>query len=171
MGDDVIRPSSRKNPPVLLEVGIDKNFACHVHDGDSLIGPIDNRALKKAQSWPNPSPRTRGFKMTKIEKSTKGTAFNSGFTSVLEATQQVIVNQKSRDSSAPVVVSVKFMQLRPSMCRWPIGDPQHFETFRFCGSACPSEASYCKKHTLIAHPSSRPGTSRKTNFQRRSRVV
>jgi hypothetical protein len=109
--------------------------------------------------------------MAKIEKSTKGLACNNGFSGGRESAPHVIVSQKSRDSSAPVVVSVRFMQLRPSMCRWPIGDPQHFETFRFCGSACPSEASYCKKHTLIAHPSSRPGTPRKTNFQMRPRVA
>ena len=30
-------------------------------------------------------------------------------------------------------VKIKFMELRPSMCRWPIGDPKHIETFRrFC---------------------------------------
>jgi hypothetical protein len=103
--------------------------------------------------------------VTKIEKSTKRPACNKGFSGSREVAPQVIVNQKSRDSSAPAVVSVKFNELRPSMCRWPIGDPQHFETFRFCGCACPSEASYCKKHNAIAHPPSRVGTARKTNFQ------
>jgi len=109
--------------------------------------------------------------MAKIEKATKRPACNNGFDGSREAAPGVIVNQKSRDSSAPVLVSVKFMELRPSMCRWPIGDPKHFETFRFCGCACPSEASYCKKHNSIAHPPSRPWTSRKTNFQMRAWVV
>jgi hypothetical protein len=114
--------------------------------------------------------------MAKIEKSTEraafnSRAFNSRLSGIRETAPRVIVDQKSRDRSAPAVVSVKFMQLRPSMCRWPIGDPQHFETFRFCGSACSSEASYCEKHTLIAHSPGRPGTSRKTNFQMRPRVA
>ena len=109
--------------------------------------------------------------MAKIENFTKRAACNSGVGGSREAASHVIVNQKSRDGSAPVLVSVKFMELRPSMCRWPIGDPQNFETLRFCGSACPSEASYCKKHNAIAHPPSRPGTSRKTNFQMRAWVA
>jgi GcrA cell cycle regulator len=82
-----------------------------------------------------------------------------------------VIVRKSRDRSAPVVVSVKFMELRPRMCRWPIGDPQHFETIRFCGCACPSEASYCKEHNAIAHPPSRPGTARKMDFQMRAWVA
>ena len=94
---------------------------------------------------------------------------NSGFNGSRKAAPHVMVNWKPRASSAPLAVSVpvKFMELRPSMCRWPIGDPQHFETFRFCGSACPSKASYCKTHNAIAHASSRLGTPRKTKFQMR----
>jgi len=64
-----------------------------------------------------------------------------------------------------VSVPVKFIELRPSMCRWPIGDPQHFETFRFCGCACPSEAAYCNTHNAVAHASSRPVTPRNAKFQ------
>jgi hypothetical protein len=108
--------------------------------------------------------------MAKIEKFTKRPACNSGFRGGREAAPHAIANRKTRDS-LPALVSVKFMELRPSMCRWPIGDPQHFETFRFCGSACRPEASYCKMHSAIAHPSSRPGTSRKTDFQMRPRVA
>jgi hypothetical protein len=136
-----------------------------------LFCPIDNQALKKAQSWPIISRMTQGFKTAKIEKSTRRPVRNSGLRGSRAAAPQAIVNQKSRDSSAPVLVSVKFMQLRQSMCRWPIGDPQHFETFRFCGSACPPETSYCKTHNAIAHPSSRPAMTRKTNFQMRARVA
>jgi hypothetical protein len=109
--------------------------------------------------------------MAKIIMSTKRHASNSGFSGSREAATHVIVNRKPRDRSAPMVVYVKFMELRPSMCRWPIGDPQHFETFRFCGCACPSEDSYCKKHNAIAHPPSRVGTARKTNFQMRAWVA
>src|SRR5271157_4773677 len=111
--------------------------------------------------------RLRGREMAKIAKPIKRPARNSEFSGRLDAAPHLIVNPKRRDSSAPLAasVTVKFMELRPSMCRWPIGDPQLFDTFRFCGSACPSEASYCKTHTAIAHASTRPGTPRKTKFQ------
>jgi hypothetical protein len=109
--------------------------------------------------------------MAKIDKYTKRSASNIRVSDGREAPPHVMVNRKSRDRSAPGLISVKFMELRPSMCRWPIGDPQHFETFRFCGSACSSGASYCKTHNAIAHSLSRPGTSRKTDFQMRLRVA
>ena len=68
------------------------------------------------------------------------------------------------EDAAPQLVRVKFMELRPSMCRWPIGDPKHIETFRFCGSACSSGDIYCEAHTAKAHAPNRPRTPRTTNF-------
>ncbi len=113
-----------------------------------------------------------GWEMAKFAKPIKRPTCKSGFSGKRKAVPHVMVNRKRRDSWAPVAMPlpVKFMELRPSMCRWPIGDPQHSETFRFCGSACPSEASYCKTHNTIAHASSRPGTPRKTKFQMRPGV-
>jgi hypothetical protein len=107
--------------------------------------------------------------MAKIAKSTKHPTNNSGFSGTQEAALHFIANRKRRRSSALLAASVpvNFMELCPGMCRWPIGDPQHFETFRFCGSACPSEASYCITHTAIAHASTRVATPRKTKFRMR----
>lgn len=45
---------------------------------------------------------------------------------------------------------VRLAELRASMCRWPIGDPQHFETFRFCGCNCLLGESYCADHKKMA---------------------
>ncbi len=55
-----------------------------------------------------------------------------------------MINRERLKKSVPLAASVpvKFVELRPSMCRWPIGDPKHIETFRFCGSACSSEDIY-----------------------------
>ncbi len=107
--------------------------------------------------------------MAKIGKPIKRPTNNSGFCGRREAAPPLMANLKRRNSSALLAASVpaKFMELRPSMCRSPIGDPQHCETFRFCGSACPSGASYCTTHAAIAHASTRPGTPRKTKFQMR----
>jgi hypothetical protein len=65
--------------------------------------------------------------MAKIDKSIKRPACNYGLSGSRGAASDIIVNRKSRDSSAPMLVSDKFMDLRPSMCRWPIGDPRHFD--------------------------------------------
>ena len=78
-----------------------------------------------------------------------------------------MINRERRNNSRPLAASVrvKFMELRPSMCRWPIGDPKHIETFRFCGSACSSRAIYCDAHNAKAHASNRPKTPGTTEFQ------
>jgi hypothetical protein len=52
-------------------------------------------------------------------------------------------------------VPVRFMELRNGMCRWPIGDSHHLETFRFCGCVCSSEAIYCDAHKKLSLAPSR----------------
>jgi hypothetical protein len=111
--------------------------------------------------------------MAKIGSPIKRPTSNGGFCRDQEAAPQLMINRERLNKSAPLVASVqvKFMELRPSMCRWPIGDPQHVETFRFCGSACSSGAIYCKAHTAKAHAPNRPRTPRTTKFQLPVRVA
>jgi hypothetical protein len=45
---------------------------------------------------------------------------------------------------------VRLMKLLNGMCRWPIGDPQNHEAFRFCGAGCNSGDSYCDAHKKMA---------------------
>ncbi|MGO9391912.1 GcrA family cell cycle regulator [Rhodoblastus sp.] len=51
---------------------------------------------------------------------------------------------------------VRLAELRNSMCRWPIGDPQHYDAFRFCGAACELGDSYCDGHKQMAFAPSKP---------------
>src|SRR5271166_4734745 len=105
--------------------------------------------------------------MTKIDTPTKRPTSKDGFCGNREAAPQLMIDREGRNKSGPLAASVrvKFMELRPSMCRWPIGDPKHIETFRFCGSACSSGAVYYKAHNAKAHASNRPTTPRATQFQ------
>jgi GcrA cell cycle regulator len=105
--------------------------------------------------------------MAKIGSPTKRPTSKGGFCGDQEAAPQLVTNRERRNKSGLLAASVrvKFMELRPSMCRWPIGDPKHTETFRFCGSACSSGAIYCKAHTAKAHAPNRPRTPRTTNFR------
>ena len=45
---------------------------------------------------------------------------------------------------------VTIMELRESMCRWPLGDPSTSE-FRFCGGPSPIGTPYCTFHERIAY--------------------
>lgn len=59
----------------------------------------------------------------------------------------------------PLAVSqrVTIMDLRESMCRWPLGDPTTPE-FRFCGGRAITGLPYCTHHAEIAY---QPATERK----------
>lgn len=47
---------------------------------------------------------------------------------------------------------VTFMDRRHNQCGWPLGDPQDFDNFRYCGAHIEREAaSYCAFHARIAY--------------------
>ena len=51
----------------------------------------------------------------------------------------------------PINEPVTIMELRESMCRWPIGDPSSPD-FRYCGGEAPIGAGpYCRFHSRIAY--------------------
>lgn len=47
--------------------------------------------------------------------------------------------------------NVSFMDLKRSMCRWPIGDPRDLETFRYCGADKGEASAYCAYHRQMAY--------------------
>src|ERR1700687_117096 len=110
--------------------------------------------------------------MPKIGSPIKRPTSNGGFCGDQEAAPQLVINRERLNKSGPLAASVpvKFMELRPSMCRWPIGDPKHIETFRFCGSACSSGDIYCNAHNAKAHAPNRPQTLGATEFQNNTRL-
>ncbi len=64
----------------------------------------------------------------------------------------------------PVSERVTIMELRESMCRWPMGDPTSPD-FRFCGGRAITGLPYCTHHAQIAY---QPAAERKRD---RSRAV
>ena len=50
----------------------------------------------------------------------------------------------------PMSERVTIMELRESMCRWPMGDPTTPE-FRFCGARSELGMPYCAHHSRIAY--------------------
>lgn len=50
----------------------------------------------------------------------------------------------------PMSERVTIMELRDSMCRWPMGDPTTPE-FRYCGAKSDSGSPYCTYHCKIAY--------------------
>jgi GcrA cell cycle regulator len=54
------------------------------------------------------------------------------------------------DVVVPLSERVTIMELRESMCRWPLGDPTAPE-FRFCGAKSATSLPYCHYHARIAY--------------------
>ncbi|HEX2136739.1 MAG TPA: GcrA family cell cycle regulator [Microvirga sp.] len=54
------------------------------------------------------------------------------------------------DVVVPMSERVTIMDLRESMCRWPMGDPTKAE-FRFCGGRSVTGLPYCAHHSRIAY--------------------
>lgn len=50
----------------------------------------------------------------------------------------------------PMSERVTLMELRESMCRWPMGDPTSAE-FRFCGAKSGGVGPYCAYHARVAY--------------------
>ena len=50
----------------------------------------------------------------------------------------------------PMSERVTIMELKESMCRWPLGDPATSE-FRYCGGKSDAGATYCPYHSRMAY--------------------
>jgi GcrA cell cycle regulator len=61
------------------------------------------------------------------------------------------------DVVVPLSERVTIMELRESMCRWPLGDPTTAE-FRFCGAHAITGLPYCTHHARVAY---QPAAERK----------
>jgi GcrA cell cycle regulator len=67
------------------------------------------------------------------------------------------------DVVIPMSERVTIMELRDSMCRWPMGDPTTPE-FRFCGGKAVAGLPYCPHHCRIAY---QPAAERRRERERR----
>jgi GcrA cell cycle regulator len=71
--------------------------------------------------------------------------------------------RRIEDVVIPMSERVTIMELRESMCRWPIGDPGR-DDFRFCGAKSQVGVPYCQHHSTIAY---QPAVDRRRDRDRR----
>ena len=77
---------------------------------------------------------------------------------ILRPTEEVVIPMSER---------VTIMELKESMCRWPLGDPATPE-FRYCGSKSPIGDTYCGHHARIAY---QPSQDRRRDRDRRAQQL
>ena len=67
----------------------------------------------------------------------------------------------------PLSLRVTIVDLRESMCKWPLGDPSSAE-FRYCGSPASTGAPYCQYHGKLAY---QPAQERRRDRERDRRLA
>ena len=67
----------------------------------------------------------------------------------------------------PLSLKVTIVELRESMCKWPIGDPSSMD-FRYCGSPSHAGTPYCQHHGKLAY---QPAQERRRDRDRDRRML
>lgn len=90
--------------------------------------------------------------MQKIANELTKPSFKNVLVQRQDAASQFIGAQavSSKWMTLPGSRPVRLSELRGDMCRWPIGDPQQYEAFRFCGCRRQLGDSYCADHNKMA---------------------
>ncbi len=143
---------------------------------NAVIGKVHRlglagRAKEKGSSAPRPRKRQNTAAPTAPRKSSaprpafpKPAPVRNVSLNPDDPTEAVeIVDHRHFDAAAmPQCERVTIMELRDSMCRWPLGDPLTPE-FRFCGGDAVIGLPYCPHHCSIAYqPAQERRRERKT---------
>ncbi len=70
------------------------------------------------------------------------------------------------DVVVPLSLRVTIVELRESMCKWPIGDPSSPD-FRYCGSPAHGTTPYCQHHGKLAYQPAQDRRRERDREQRR----
>ncbi len=123
---------------------------------NAVIGKVHRLGLSGRAKTPAMSaPRPRAQKprqMTPIARPTGGAPMTRGANALAYAPVVTTrpVMRPVEEVVIPISERVTIMELKESMCRWPLGDPTNSE-FRYCGADSPIGVSYCKYHSRIAY--------------------
>ena len=127
---------------------------------NSVLGKANRLELVrnevKGAGTPRPRKPDRLMAPLQVAPSQPGPALPSAETRE-QPPKAPAVTAASGEVAAPRFKCVTLMQLRESMCRWPLGDPATPE-FRFCGARADMGMPYCGYHAQIAY---QPASERK----------
>ncbi len=124
---------------------------------NAVIGKIHRLGLAE-RAKTAAAPRPRAVKAPRTQTTVIASAPRSaahavhGNVALAFAPQAVVVARAMPEEVViPMSERVTLMELRESMCRWPMGDPTSPE-FRFCGAKSPiGGGPYCSHHARVAY--------------------
>ncbi len=135
---------------------------------NAVIGKVHRLGLSGRVKSPAPAA-TRVRAKTRPDEDTRGPSVPMSLGNLaLAAETRPAPAPAPRSSSDDVVIPmserVTIMELRESMCRWPLGDPSSAE-FRYCGGKMQvGLGPYCTYHARIAY---QPAQDRRRDRDRR----
>ena len=142
-----------------------KEIAGVLGDGVTRNAVIGKAHRLKLSGRVSPIQHNKSPKQTLVEE----TAKKSGKLLATKVTAQQIAKRKATQQTSddkPVRISrhemsevaektfgpgVALIDLKDSMCKWPIGDPQDSENFHFCGAKKGGLSHYCPPHAQVAY--------------------
>ncbi len=119
---------------------------------NAVIGKIHRLGLAERAKTAN-TPRARAAKQTRQPQTPQRPQAPAVIGNVALALAPIAapVAKRGDDVVIPISERVTLMELRESMCRWPMGDPSNPE-FRFCGARSPAGSGpYCAYHARVAY--------------------
>jgi len=85
-----------------------------------------------------------------------------------EATLEAVKPMRALEEVVvPLSLRVTIVELRESMCKWPLGDPSS-QDFRYCGSPAHAATPYCQYHGKLAY---QPAQDRRRERERDRRPL
>ena len=124
---------------------------------NAVIGKVHRLGLSgrtRPQSAAQPRPRNKPAVRPQGSTIPQGPLHTRGATALAAAPQREALPAPMPEANPEVVVPfserVTIMELKESMCRWPLGDPTTPE-FRYCGAKSDVGVPYCAYHCRIAY--------------------
>jgi GcrA cell cycle regulator len=122
---------------------------------NAVIGKIHRLGLaERAKTVVSSRPRiAKAPRQVAQQRSMSTVPLTNGNAALAYAPQAMVVARPRPEEEVVIPMSerVTLMELRESMCRWPMGDPTTPE-FRFCGGPSPvGGGPYCAHHARVAY--------------------
>lgn len=138
---------------------------------NAVIGKVHRLGLSgriKTPSSAKPRPRASAPRAPRAPRRSGGGGGMHGNTALAYQTRPYAqpAMRPMEDVVVPMSNPVTIMELKESMCRFPLGDPQTPE-FRYCGGKSEISVPYCPFHTRMAY---QPAQERRRERDRRAQM-
>jgi GcrA cell cycle regulator len=116
------------------------------------------------------APRRAVQRGAEAPQTVMATPMTQGATALAMATEprpELLVVRVEEEVVVPMSLRVTIVDLKESMCKWPLGDPTSPD-FRYCGSAASGTGPYCTHHGKLAY---QPAQDRRRDRDRERRAL